>query len=77
MNVLLADQKVYAGYGQYDEEEDYGGGRGVGRESSAVTVEHILDIADDGVHLGGVEVCAEKGDRVAVRLECADKSGDD
>lgn len=48
-----------------------------GRISSAVTVKHIINVSDDGVHFGRVKVCAEQSNCVAVGLERADKTCDD
>ena len=76
MNVLLADKKIYTGYSQNDDEQNNCRGRGKGRISATVTVEHIVNVAYYGIHLGGVKVRAEKSYRVAVRLECAYKACD-
>ena len=77
MNVLLADQQIDARDGEHDDKEHDSRGRGIGREAAAVAVEHIVNVADDGVHLCGVEVGAEERDGVAVCLESADKARDD
>ena len=77
MNVLLADQQVDARDGEHDDKKNDRRGRGIGGEAAAVAVEHIVNVADDGVHLCGVEVGAEERDGVAIRLESADKARDD
>ncbi len=77
MNVLLADKKINTGYSQNDDKQNNCCGRGKGRISATVAVEHIVDVAYYGVHLGGVKVRAEEGHRVAVRLERSDKTCDD
>ena len=77
MDVLPAHQQVDAGDGQHDGEQNDGCRRCKGRIAAGVTVQHVVDIAHHGVHLGGVQVGAEQGHRVAVRLECADEAGDD
>ena len=76
MNVLLADKKINTGYSQNDDEQNNCRGRCKGRISSAVAVEHIVDVAYYSIHLGGVKIRAEEGHRVAIRLERSDKACD-
>lgn len=75
MNVLFADNKIYAGYGEHYGEQYYGRSRCEGWVAAAVAVEHIVNIAYYGVHLRCVKICAEEGHSVAVRLEGAYKAG--
>ena len=76
MNVLLADHQVDARDRKHDDKEQYRRRGCIGRESAAVTVEHIVNVADDGIHLRGIKIDAEERDRIAVRLERADKARD-
>ncbi len=73
---LAGDKQVDAGDGQHNDEQDDGRRRGVRGIAAAVAVEHVVDIAHNGVHPRGVQIRAEKGHRVAVGLESADKAGD-
>ncbi len=75
MYILLADRKVDRGNGQDDDKEYDRRGGSKGGIAAALAVKHIVDITDDGVHVRDIEICAEKRNRVAVRLECADKAG--
>ena len=76
MNVLFADQQIDNGDGQDYHEQNDSRRRGKGGISSAVSVEHIVDVADDGIHLGDVELSTEERDGIAVRLERAYESRD-
>ena len=76
MNVLFADQQIDARDGEHDDKENDRRGGCIGREAAARAVEHIVNVADDGVHLCGVEVGAEERDGVAISLKSADKARD-
>ncbi len=75
--MLFADQQIDAGDGQNDGEQQDRCSGSIGRISAAVTVEHVVDVADDGIHLCGIQVRAEECHGIAVGFECADKAGDD
>ena len=75
MHVFAADKQVYNRNSQHDREEDYRRRRSVGRISARISVEHIVDITDDRVHTGDVEVGSEERNGVAVSLERADEAG--
>ena len=60
MYMLFADEQVYHSYRQHYREEYERRGRGVGRISSAVVVQHIVHVSDDCVHVRRVEIGAEK-----------------
>ena len=75
MNVFLTYKKIDTGYSQNDNEQNDCRGRGKGRISATVTVEHIVNVAYYGIHLCGVKVSAEEGDCIAVCLEGSDKAG--
>ena len=77
MHVLFAYKQVDAGDGEHNDEQENGGSRCVGRITAAVSVEHVIDIADDCVHARCVQICTEKCDRIAVGFESADESGND
>ena len=77
MDMLFADQQVDTGDGQDDGEQQDRCRGSVGRISAAVTVEHIVDVAHDGIHLRGIQVRTEECHSITVGLECADETGDD
>ena len=75
MHMLAADHQIDAGYGQNDGKQDDGSSGRV-RGVAAAGVEHIVNIAHDGIHLRRIQLCAEQGNRVAICFESADKAGD-
>ena len=77
MDVFFADQQVDTGDGQNDGEQKDRRRGSVGRISAAVAVEHIVDVAHDGIHLRGIQVRAEERHSITVGFECADETGDD
>ena len=66
MYILLADNQVNACNCQHDGEENNRRCRSEGRIAARIAVEHIVDIAYDGVHLSRIQVCAEKGDSMPI-----------
>ena len=74
--MLPADEQVDAGDGQHDGKQDDGRRRRVGGVAAAVAVQHIVDIAHDGVHLRRVQIHTEQCHRIAVGLERTDETGD-
>ena len=77
MHVLPAHHQVDDGDGQNDEEEDQCRRAGVGRIPARIAVEHVIHVTHDGVHAGHVQVRAEDGDLIRVRLEGPDEARDD
>ena len=77
MHVFPADHQIHAGDGQHDGKQNQRRRGGEGRIAPAVAVQHIIHIAHDGVHPGGVQIRAEEGNGVAVGFERADKPGND
>lgn len=75
--MLLADQQIDAGDGQDDGKQQDRRCGSIGGISAAVTVEHIVDVADNGIHLCSIQVRAEECHSITVGLERADKTGDD
>ena len=75
MNFFLADDKINTGYSKNDAEENNCRRRGEGGITATVTVEHIVNVAHDSVHTRGIKICTEEGNRIAIGLECSDKSG--
>lgn len=75
--MLFADQQINAGNGQNNGKQDDGGCRRIGRIATAVTVKHVVNIADDGVHFSGIQIGTEQRNGITVGLECTDESGDD
>ena len=49
-----AHQQVDAGDGQNNAEQKNGCGRRIGRIAAAVSVKHVVDVANNGVHSGGI-----------------------
>lgn len=76
MHVLFTYRKIYTGYRKHDYEENDSRRRCVRGIASALTVEHIVYVTYYCVHLCYVKVASEEGNRIAIRLECADKTGD-
>ena len=77
MDVLSADQKIDTGDGQHDGEQDDSRGRCVAGIATGGAVEHIVDIAYNGVHFRGIQVGAEQGHCIGIGLERTDETGDD
>ena len=76
MDVLFAHQQVDAGDGQHDGKQKNGRGGGVGGIAAGIAVEHIIDIAHNGIHACGVQVRAEQGHGIGIGLEGPDEAGD-
>ena len=74
MDVFLTYGKIYASNGKDDYKQNYCRGRCIGGETAAVTVELVIYVTNDGVHLSGVEVCSENRNCITVSFECSDKS---
>ena len=74
MNVFLTYHKIDAGHGKNDAEQNYRRRRGKGGISAAVTVKHIVNVANDGIHTCHVKISSKEGNRIAIGLERADKS---
>ena len=77
MYIFPADHQVDAGDGQHDGKQDHSCGRGEGGVAAAVAIEHIVDVAHDGVHPCGVQIRAKQSHGIAVRFECTDEARDD
>ena len=77
MNVFPAHQQIDTGDGENDGKQNNCRRGCIGRISAAVAVQHVVHIAHDGIHLGGVQIGSEQSNRVTVCLECADEAGDD
>ena len=75
--MLFADQQIDAGDGQDDGKQQDRRSGSIGRISATVAVEHVVDVAHDGVHPGGIQIGAEQGDCVGVGLERTDEARDD
>ena len=54
MDMFFADQQIDAGDSQDDGEQQDRRRGSIGRIAAAVTVEHIVDVADNGIHLCGI-----------------------
>lgn len=76
MNVFFAHQQIDAGNGKDDGKQYNGRRRRVGGEAAAVAVEHVVDVAHNGVHARRIQIRAEQRHRITVRLERADEAGD-
>ena len=74
--MFAAHQEIYDRDGEHDDKQQHGRGRCIGRISAAVAVEHVIDIADDGVHTRRIEVYAKDGNCVTVRLKGTYEAGD-
>ena len=77
MHMFSADQQINASDSQNNGKQDNSRCRCIGGIAAAVSVQHIVYVAHDGIHLRRIQVCAEKCHCVAVGLECPDKSRDD
>ena len=76
MNLFLTYDKVNAGNCKYDTEQNNCRSRCEGRISAAISVEHIVNVANNSIHFSNVKICAKKCHCVAIRLKRADKSCD-
>ena len=75
--MALADHQIDAGDSQHNSKEDDGRRRSIGRVTTGIAIEHIVDITDDGIHAGGIQVSAKQCNRVALGLKFADEAGND
>ena len=71
---LFADQKVDHRDRKDDGKEDQRGRGSIRRVSARIAVEHVVDIADDGIHAGGIEVRSENGDFVTICFKSTDEA---
>ena len=74
--MLAADQKIDDRDGQHDQKQHHRSRRRIGGVAAGIAVEHVVDIANQRVHFGRVQVGAENGNRIGVGLESTDKAGD-
>ena len=57
--MLLADDEIDACDGQHDGKQDDGRRRRIRRITAACAIEHVVNIANDGIHFGCIQVCAK------------------
>ena len=76
MNVLFAYQQIDAGDCEHNDKQDDCRCGCVGRVAAGVAVEHVVDIAHNGVHARCIQVRPKECHRVGVGFKSADKAGD-